>query len=368
MGGALRHLTSFLPELAKCDGRRQYVVLVRQSFPKLSVPGNIAVERIPDAQAGGWLSRTWFDVAAFPGMLRKKNFDAVVSLTNFGPVWSPVPHVFFQRNPVYYSPYYLDRVHGRVKAETVLRRRLALASMKRARLIVTPSNAMAQMIRDMCPETECLPFYTLYHGFSNDAMREPLDPSFQRLIAADRGWKLLYPSHAAVHKGFEVLFEILAVLKRRGARFVLVAPISDSSWPAGVREYRRTIGKLGISENVVFTGTVPQRQMGGLYSLCDLMVYPSPCESFGFSMIEAMGHGMPIVAADTAVNREMCEDGALYYPTFSAEAGAAAITEAMDPQVRKRLTEAGAKRLRAFDWSWKRYAREFVRMLDAAGC
>jgi glycosyltransferase involved in cell wall biosynthesis len=368
MGGAMRHLTSFLPELAGCDGRRQYVVLVRETFPALSLPGSIVIERVPDAQAAGWLSRAWYDVVVLPRVLRKENFEAVVSLTNFGPVWSPVPHVFFQRNPVYYSPYYLERIRGTAKVETLLRRRLALASMKRARLIVTPSNAMARMIRDMCPETAALRFYTLYHGFSNDAMGEPLDPSFRKVIVANRGWKLLYPTHAALHKGFEVLFEILSVLKSRGARFVLIAPVSDEDWPEGVREYRRHIKELGIEENVVFTGRVPQRQMGGLYSLCDLMVYPSPCESFGFSMVEAMGHGIPIVAADTAVNREMCEDGALYYPTFSADAGAAAIMEAMEPQVGARLREAGTKRLRAFDWSWKRYAREFVRMLDAAGC
>jgi glycosyltransferase involved in cell wall biosynthesis len=104
--------------------------------------------------------------------------------------------------------------------------------------------------------------------------------------------------------------------------------------------------------------------MGALYQACDLMVYPSLCESFGFSMVEAMGHGLPIVAADTPVNREMCQAAALYYSPLDPATGAQAILDALDANAGARLKAAGQARMASFDWGWDRYAREFVAVIE----
>ena len=363
MGGALRHLTNFMPELGRHDTNREYVVLVRESFPPLQVAENIRIERVPDQACSSRIRRIAKDVFELPRRLKREKFSAIVSLTNFGPIWSPVPHILFQRNSVYYCPYFLQRIGGQLKLETALRRRLAVESMKHAKLIVTPSRAMGKMIREACPEIRDRPFHTLYHGFTKDALTEPLDEKFVRLLAAKKGARLLYPTHPAHHKGFEVLFEILNKLKLHGLDFCLFTTISVDDWPEGVGDYERRVRELGLENNVVFMGTVPQRQMGSLYKSCDLMVYPSLCESFGFSMLEAMGYGLPLVAADTAINREMSGAGALYYPPLSAMEGAKAISDALDPAVMERLREAGRAHLASFDWGWRRYASEFVVML-----
>ena len=363
MGGAMRHLTNFLPELGRRDASREYMVLVRESFPALEVAENIRFEYVPDQACSVWAKRLTGDVFELPRRLKREKFSTVVSLTNFGPIWSPVPHIFFQRNSIYYCPYYLQRISGRLKVETALRRRLAVASMMRADLIVTPSYAMGEMIREVCPQTRSRRFHTLYHGFAKEALAQPLDEKFVRLLIAKKGARLLYPTHPAQHKGFEALFDILAGLKTEGLEFCLFTTISLDDWPEGVSAYEHRVRKLGLSDNVVFMGRVPQLQMGALYKQCDLMVYPSLCESFGFSMIEAMGYGLPIVAAGTAINREICGEGALYYSPFDAVAGVKAISDALEPAVTKKLRERGSERVAAFDWSWWRYASEFVGML-----
>jgi glycosyltransferase involved in cell wall biosynthesis len=363
MGGALRHLTNFLPELGRCDAKREYVVLIRESFSALDVAENIRLERVPDQACSGWLKRIASDVFELPRRLKREKFSAVVSLTNIGPIWSPVPHILFQRNALFYCPYYLQRIGGQLKVETALRRRLAVASMMRADLIVTPSYAMGEMIREACPQTRSCRFHTLYHGFAKEALAEPLDEKFVRLLFAKKGARLLYPTHPAQHKGFEALFDILARLKTEGLEFCLFTTISSDDWPGGVSAYEHRVRELGLDDNVVFMGRVPQRQMGALYKQSDLMVYPSLCESFGFSMIEAMGYGLPIVAADIAINREICSEGALYYSPFDAVAGFKAIRDALEPAVTKKLRERGGARVAAFDWSWRRYASEFVGML-----
>lgn len=363
MGGAMRHLTNFLPELGRLDTNNKYVVLVRESFPSIAVSENIQIERTPDVLASNWLKRVIADVVDLPKRIKKEKFDMVVSLTNFGPIWSSVPHIFFQRNPIYYCSYYLSKIKGREKLEIILRRRLAIESMKRADVIVTPSNAMTEMIQSACPQLKGCSFQTLYHGFEKRVAQEPLDNKYAKLFSV-RGYKLLYPTHPAPHKGFQVLFEMLAHLKKERLQFTLFTTIAHDDWPDEVKKYEQQIHKLGLNDCVVFTGRVPQRQMGAIYESCDLMVYPSLCESFGFSMVEAMGYGLPIVAAGTAVNEEICGEGALYYPPTDFETGAEIIQKALDPEISLRITEAGKRRLSSYDWSWSRYTREFLKIVN----
>lgn len=364
MGGAMRHLTNFLPELGAYDKSSEYVVLVRESFPEIKLTGNIRLERVPDGDSSSWLKRIISDVFKLPRRLKREDFSAVISLTNFGPIWSPVPHVFFQRNALYYCPYYLNKIFGRLKIETLLRRWLAIFSMMKADLVVTPSNAMGEMIRQNCPQTINCKFHTLYHGFDSDGSSEPLDQKFLQLLSSKKGKRLLFPTHVGIHKGFDVLFSILANLKKSGLEFCLFTTISRKDWPEGIDAFERTVKELGLTDFVVFMGSVPQRQMGSLYYQCDLMVYPSLSESFGFSMIEAMGYGLPIVASGTAVNREMCGNAALYYSPLDPIIGARIVEEALKPDMLQHLSNEGRKRLSSIDWSWKRYAKEFVNMVE----
>jgi len=363
MGGAMRHLSNFLPELGLLDHSNEYVVLVRESIPISCPSGNIKIVSMKDKKTKSWWARVGHDVFLLPAKLNREGYSCLVSLLNFGPIWTSIPHIFFQRNAIYYCPYYFERVNGRLKIEACMRRRLALASMMRAELIVTPSQAMADMIRNTCPETAGRPFEVLYHGFTKDSFQEPLDQKYQKLLSSSQGIRLLYPTHPGHHKGFEILFNALANLREKGVEFTLYTTVSRDDWPEGVSRYERQVADLGLKERIVFMGRVPQRQMGSIYSRCDLMIYPSLCESFGFSMIEAMGYGLPIVAADTGINREICGRGAIYYPPLDPERAAAAICEALKPDVNRQLLEAGKDRVDGFDWSWKRYSREFVEMI-----
>jgi glycosyltransferase involved in cell wall biosynthesis len=236
--------------------------------------------------------------------------------------------------------------------------------MKNAAAVVTPSSAMAEMIKASCPSLKEKRFITLYHGFSRASLGAPLEEKFAKHLKPG-AVKLLYPTHPALHKGFDVLFHMAAHLKAGGLQFKILVTICREDWPKGFAAYERQIQKLGIKKHIVFVGRVPQDQMGALYQACDLMVYPSLCESFGFSMVEAMGHGLPIVAADTAVNREMCAEAALYYPPFDAETGAQAVQDALNGNIAARLKAVAQARMASFDWGWDRYAREFASLVGS---
>jgi glycosyltransferase involved in cell wall biosynthesis len=229
-------------------------------------------------------------------------------------------------------------------------------------LIVTPSNSMADLIKKRYPSLINKNFITLYHGFELQE-KENIKDGWTEVLTNEKRIKMLYPTHPAPHKGFEILFEALSKLKEKLTNFVLFTTIDESDWSRGIGKYRSQIKILGIEENVIFTGRVPQDQMQIFYKNCDIMIYPSLCESFGFSMVEAMGYGLPIVASDTEVNKEICKDAAIYYSAFNPQDAAEKILFALDDSVINKLKVGAKNRMMSFDWSWQRYTKEFLELV-----
>jgi glycosyltransferase involved in cell wall biosynthesis len=68
--------------------------------------------------------------------------------------------------------------------------------------------------------------------------------------------------------------------------------------------------KLGVREQTVFTGYVPEEQKLDLYRLADLFVMPSRLEGFGYVFLEALATGIPVVASSVDGSREAVRGGA----------------------------------------------------------
>ena len=79
---------------------------------------------------------------------------------------------------------------------------------------------------------------------------------------------------------------------------------------------------------------------------------PAYAESFAHPLIEAMSSGLPVVASDLPVHREICGDAAIYFPRFSPEALAEQILQLhRSTELRERLSQNGLRRARDFSWS-----------------
>lgn len=70
-------------------------------------------------------------------------------------------------------------------------------------------------------------------------------------------------------------------------------------------EYLTQLGNRRLPGRFAVTA-VPYSQMPSIYRACDLFVYPtSPWESFGIAMIEALASGLPVLANDDPIRREI---------------------------------------------------------------
>jgi glycosyltransferase involved in cell wall biosynthesis len=72
------------------------------------------------------------------------------------------------------------------------------------------------------------------------------------------------------------------------------------------------VEELGLTNVVVFTGYIPDAQLGTLYRDAALLVLPSLFEGFGMPAVEALVMGTPTLVSDLPVLREVTNGGAHY--------------------------------------------------------
>jgi hypothetical protein len=96
-----------------------------------------------------------------------------------------------------------------------------------------------------------------------------------------------------------------------------------------------------------------------VYRACDLYVTPAYAETFAHPLVETMASGLPIVASDLPVHREVCGESALYFPRFSPESLAKAMARiAISSDLAAELSTAGKER--SADFSWARHVESLL--------
>ena len=70
------------------------------------------------------------------------------------------------------------------------------------------------------------------------------------------------------------------------------------------------------SEYVVLLGAVDKQKLLELYTKCELLFYTSPCESAGYTLVEAMSCGSSILCSNMTAAPETCNKAALYFDPF----------------------------------------------------
>ncbi len=120
-------------------------------------------------------------------------------------------------------------------------------------------------------------------------------------------------------KGLTVVMRALNELAKTEKDFVYVHLGGGS--PKFTSYIKNLTIRLGLGQNVRFAGNISYENIPDIYNSCDVFVLPSlPTllweEQFGFSVIEAMSAGKPVIVADLPALREVVGEGSgLLFPT-----------------------------------------------------
>ncbi|MCA9772990.1 MAG: glycosyltransferase family 4 protein [Myxococcales bacterium] len=150
-------------------------------------------------------------------------------------------------------------------------------------------------------------------------------------------------------RNFPRILEAFVKLRKdpaRRERLICVGPKT-----AFFGEVADRIQSLGLGDEVRFTGFVPSENLAALYSLASVYLYPSLFEGFGFTTLEAMACGCPVITSNCSSLPEVVGDAGVLVDPKDVDAIFAALIEVLDqPEKRRDMIARGLARAATFRW------------------
>lgn len=358
-GGGLTYLRNLAPHLSERDDVKATIVVGKQLLPEL--PNLPKVKWLEFEGRSGAARRFAEEQALLPKLIREAGADVLISAGNFALRKSPVPQILLSGNSLYLSPDFrrdlLRRREYALWLDNVIKSGLAKRSIRCADCAVAPTEAFADSLRRWAGA----PVTAIHHGFDrkrflNASATLSLDLQ-QKFGQGKDSLRLLFVSHYNYYRNFESLLRAIPLVREglaaRDVKLFLTCKLEKNQNPGSYcpESARRLVRELNLSECVVELGAVPHSALSQVYKSCDIYVTPAYTETFAFPLVEAMACGLPVVASDLAVHREICGPTARYFPAFSPKHLAAQIVEVASSDVlRAQMKAAGEARSRDFSW------------------
>jgi len=373
-GGGLTYLRNVIPHLAVIPGTQVTLALapdLRKEFDTFSNVDFVESQVSP-------FRRIWYEQVHLPDVIRRSHADILLSAGNFALRNSPVPQILLSRNSIYTSSDYYVDVRARHEygtwLDTHIRALLAKRSIYWADVTVAPSHAFAAELQRWTG----VEVRSIHHGFDGKVFTSDATPLAaeveEKLVAHEDSLKLLFVSHYNYYRNFETLIRALLILRERvrgrSVKLLLTCKLAAGENPGSYRPQSaaKLLRQLGVEDMVIQLGAIPYRQLHHLYRCAHMYVTPAYTETFAHPLVEAMSSGLPVVASDLPVHREICGDAALYFPRFSEQELAARVAELSASQdLALSLSSCGVLRSRAF--SWTKHVEELLSVVRSLrGC
>ena len=157
-------------------------------------------------------------------------------------------------------------------------------------------------------------------------------------------------------KNIPLLIEAFARLARDQPALQLVVAAAEAQCR---RVFQHLAREAGVGGQTLILGAISGDDLGVLFRLAEMFVFPSEREGFGLPPLEAMACGVPVVALRCSSTPEVLGDAALLLEEKNADVLAAAMSRVLvDHDLRATLIDKGLKR--AAEFSWERCARQTI--------
>lgn len=367
----LQQLLTFLPTLAPDDFFLFAVPagLVGSAItapadprPFLELPaGARNVRLLPIAETGrgalqGWL---WENTTMLE-ICRNERIDLLFCPANIIPLRRPgLPLVVMLQNIAPFYPRvrrWLGRFEGwKAALRMLILEFLSIRAVRQADYVLFLSEASRKVVEEREGPVRGA---VIPHGRSG-----LFRPGKERPPTAPSRDYFLFVSNFYVYKGLEILVDALAA--DPGLPPVVVI---GQSFNHGYLDWiRGKIRAKGLEKRLIFPGYVPNEQLPAWYGNALALVFPSWCESFGMTPLEAMSCGCPVVALRAGPVPEVCGEAAWYAEAPDGESLADAMRQALslgnEPTIRAQAVSRAAR----FSWTetMQRHLEAFREALPA---
>lgn len=366
-GGAATYIENLTQSLSATPSPHRYLIYV--PFSRAGVTGARGAVTVVATDIGGrpaWQRFLW-DQLVLRRIVRQARVDVLLSSSDFGMLWPPCRQILMLRNPLYFSRPYRTHILPKkrlgFRLEFFLRAWLIAQSVASSDRVMTASQSMLEDVRRWMPLPDrrtCVnPFGVPLERFRGG----PKSPG------VPGSCRLLYVSEYSDYKNLTTLLRALLLMQQQGRTEITMTTTAHPDQFSQVdivsrRADRGLIAHPLVASHVTFTGAIPYREIPRLYHEADLFVFPSLAESFGHPLVEAMAAGLPIIASDLPICREICGEAAVYVdPLDPAALADAILVLADDPAHRQRLSAVGQARA-ASRFNWPDHVRRLIETID----
>jgi glycosyltransferase involved in cell wall biosynthesis len=228
--------------------------------------------------------------------------DTVLCFGNLPPLFRlPSRVCVFVQNRYLVQPHLLGQLAWRARVRIAVERLWLRWCQRNADRFIVQTPTMQRFLRErLRADAEIMPFAG--SGSSQDARPRP----------SGREWRFVYVASGERHKNHRNLLEAWCALAARGVRPELCLTLDRRSDHALVHWIEQRAASAGLKVHI---DAAADGDADRLYRESDALVYPSLVESFGLPLVEARRHGLPVIAAELDVVRDVLDPEETFDPS-----------------------------------------------------
>lgn len=340
-GGPRTYVLGLLDALFRVDRDNDYVVFYNDPIHL----GRFPLAREIVLPGKNPLARLWREHVMLPLACRRERVELLHCPKSAIPYFSPCPTVVTLHDliPIRHPE------TEKILAQLYWRLQIPIAAKRSSFIITDSEHARQEIMADFRVTPERVRAIML--GF-NPAMLEQRSSAEGKTVRKRYSLPeeyLLYVGTIQPRKNLDTLIEAYVKLRQSRTGLQKLVIVGRKGWL-----YDRlfaNIARLGLADEVVFTGFVPDEDLPFIYDGAKVFVYLSFFEGFGLPPLEAMACGIPVVTSNTTSLPEVVGDAGLAVPPADTEQVAAAISRVLDdPELATALGARGRARARLFSW------------------
>lgn len=193
---------------------------------------------------------------------------------------------------------HISRLQGRILSgiQDTLMPAYLNTFLKHCQHVFAPTQGIKDYLIDTCgydaDHIDILPTGIEQHHYEVDQEKKE---RIRRLYQAENMPLFLTVSRMAHEKNVGFLIRSIAAFKEKYQKPFRTLVVGDGP---NMEEYRTLCGELGLEDEIIFTGKIPNADIAPYFAAADAFLFASKTETQGIVVLEAFAGGTPVIALE----------------------------------------------------------------------